>query len=56
MLTGAYISHVSVAFMIFAPIFGFLGDRYNRKWIMVGGLITWVAAVVGCSVIPKNVR
>ncbi|CAB1316850.1 unnamed protein product [Coregonus sp. 'balchen'] len=26
------------SFIILAPIFGYLGDRYNRKFIMIGGL------------------
>lgn len=27
--------------MIFAPIFGYLGDRYSRKWIMILGVALW---------------
>ena len=30
-----------VSYMIFAPIFGYLGDRYNRKIIMAGGVLMW---------------
>lgn len=30
-----------VSYMIFAPIFGYLGDRYNRKYIMAGGVLMW---------------
>ncbi|XP_043211074.1 protein spinster-like isoform X1 [Amphibalanus amphitrite] len=30
-----------VSYMIFAPLFGFLGDRYNRKWIMALGVFIW---------------
>lgn len=36
------------SFMIFAPLFGYLGDRYNRKWVMIVGITTWaVATFVG---------
>ncbi|XP_061716077.1 protein spinster isoform X2 [Cydia pomonella] len=30
-----------VAYMVFAPIFGYLGDRYSRRWIMAGGVALW---------------
>ncbi|CAD6240894.1 GSCOCG00008983001-RA-CDS [Cotesia congregata] len=30
-----------VSYMIFAPLFGYLGDRYNRKIIMSIGVFIW---------------
>ncbi|CAH1116879.1 unnamed protein product [Phaedon cochleariae] len=27
--------------MIFAPLFGYLGDRYSRRWIMAAGVFLW---------------
>ncbi|XP_044730370.1 protein spinster isoform X2 [Chrysoperla carnea] len=30
-----------ISYMIFAPIFGYLGDRYSRRWIMAIGVILW---------------
>uniref|UniRef100_A0A182MBY2 Major facilitator superfamily (MFS) profile domain-containing protein n=1 Tax=Anopheles culicifacies TaxID=139723 RepID=A0A182MBY2_9DIPT len=30
-----------LSYMIFAPVFGYLGDRYSRKWIMVLGVSLW---------------
>lgn len=30
-----------VSYMIFAPLFGYLGDRYNRKIIMSFGVFLW---------------
>ncbi|XP_053677259.1 protein spinster [Anopheles nili] len=30
-----------LSYMIFAPMFGYLGDRYSRKWIMVLGVSLW---------------
>ncbi|CAD5232105.1 unnamed protein product [Bursaphelenchus xylophilus] len=43
-----------VFFMAVAPICGWLGDRYNRKWIMVGGLLVWIAAVLASTFVPSN--
>lgn len=33
-----------ICYMIFAPIFGYLGDRYKRTWIMILGLTLWSLA------------
>ncbi|XP_019880844.2 protein spinster isoform X3 [Aethina tumida] len=30
-----------VSYMIFAPLFGYLGDRYSRRWIMGAGVFLW---------------
>lgn len=30
-----------LSYMIFAPLFGYLGDRYNRKFIMGSGVFLW---------------
>jgi len=30
-----------LSYMIFAPLFGYLGDRYSRKLIMSGGVFLW---------------
>ncbi|CAJ0598148.1 unnamed protein product [Cylicocyclus nassatus] len=35
-----------VFYMVFAPICGYLGDRYNRKMIMITGLTIWIVAVI----------
>ncbi|CAD6196344.1 unnamed protein product [Caenorhabditis auriculariae] len=35
-----------VFYMIFAPLFGYLGDRYNRKLLMIVGLAVWIVAVM----------
>ncbi|CAI5452072.1 unnamed protein product [Caenorhabditis angaria] len=43
-----------VFFIIFSPICGFLGDRYNRKWIFVVGIAIWVSAVFASTFIPAN--
>ncbi|GMT11197.1 hypothetical protein PFISCL1PPCAC_2494 [Pristionchus fissidentatus] len=41
-------------FVVISPICGYLGDRYNRKWIMAVGIFIWVAAVFGSTFIPKD--
>ncbi|CAD6197341.1 unnamed protein product [Caenorhabditis auriculariae] len=43
-----------IFFIIFSPICGFLGDRYNRKWIFVAGITIWVGAVCASTFIPSN--
>lgn len=35
-----------VFYMMFAPVCGYYGDRYNRKFIMEIGLIIWMIAVL----------
>ncbi|XP_058457620.1 protein spinster isoform X1 [Malaya genurostris] len=30
-----------LSYMVFAPVFGYLGDRYSRKWIMALGVFLW---------------
>ncbi|CAJ0950233.1 unnamed protein product, partial [Mesorhabditis belari] len=43
-----------VSFMLFSPIFGYLGDRYTRKWIMVVGILVWVLAVFASTFVAKE--
>ncbi|CAI4223387.1 unnamed protein product [Auanema sp. JU1783] len=43
-----------VFFMIFSPVCGYLGDRYNRKWIMVVGLIIWILAVLASTFVSSE--
>lgn len=35
--------------MVFAPIFGYLGDRYSRKWIMILGVALWSGTTLAGS-------
>merc|ERR1719219_270272 len=30
-----------ISYMVFAPLFGYLGDRYSRKAIMAAGVFLW---------------
>ena len=37
-----------VCYMIFAPVFGYLGDRYSRKWLLAVGIGFWsLSTLVG---------
>ncbi|KAL3984566.1 Major Facilitator Superfamily protein [Acanthocheilonema viteae] len=41
-------------YMVVAPLCGFLGDRCNRKWVMIIGIATWILAVIASSFVPAN--
>lgn len=30
-----------ISYMLFAPAFGYLGDRYSRRWNMISGVALW---------------
>ena len=38
-----------ISFMLFSPIFGYLGDRCTRKYIMAIGIFLWSAFVLAGS-------
>ena len=44
-----------ISYMIFSPIFGYLGDRYNRKYIMGGGIALWSLLTLSGSFVGKDV-
>ena len=41
---GYLVAAFTVTYMIIAPIFGWLGDRYARKWIAGAGVAVWSIA------------
>ncbi|XP_053207305.1 protein spinster homolog 1-like [Panonychus citri] len=43
-----------VSYMIMAPIFGYLGDRYSRKYLMAAGILFWSMTTYLGSIIPAN--
>lgn len=43
------------SFLLLAPLFGYLGDRYNRKYIMIGGLSVWLLTATASSFVNKSV-
>ncbi|MEQ2187030.1 hypothetical protein GOODEAATRI_000372 [Goodea atripinnis] len=44
------------SFMVAAPIFGYLGDRFNRKVILSCGIFFWSVVTLLSSFISKEVR
>ena len=38
-----------VCYFASAPIFGFLGDRYSRKWLMAFGVVAWGICTLASS-------
>lgn len=44
------------SFMVAAPIFGYLGDRFNRKIILSCGIFFWSAVTFSSSFITEQVR
>lgn len=44
------------SFMVAAPIFGYLGDRFNRKAILSCGIFFWSTVTLLSSFISKEVR
>ena len=35
-----------VSYMLFSPVFGYLGDRFTRKYIISGGILAWAACTL----------
>lgn len=44
-----------LCYMLAAPFFGYLGDRYNRKVILGAGIFFWSAVTLGTSFISESV-
>ena len=43
-----------VSYMLLSPVVGYLGDRFNRKIIILVGLISWTLVVLLSSFIPGD--
>ncbi|XP_078539677.1 protein spinster homolog 3-like [Lissotriton helveticus] len=41
-------------FLVAAPLFGYLGDRYNRKTIIAIGIVLWSGVTLGSSFITES--
>lgn len=42
----------TLVYLLMAPVFGYLGDRFNRKYLMSFGIICWSAATLIGSFMP----
>ncbi|XP_028400378.1 protein spinster homolog 3-like [Dendronephthya gigantea] len=52
---GGLLQTIFIAsYMIFAPIFGYLGDRYSRKFIMIFGLVIWSLTTFLSTLVNKH--
>ena len=45
-----------ISYMLLAPLFGYLGDRYSRKAIIIFGISFWSFATFIGSFVPNNVK
>ncbi|XP_075677936.1 protein spinster homolog 1-like isoform X2 [Dermatophagoides pteronyssinus] len=43
-----------VSYMIFSPLFGFLGDRYSRKYIIIFGVTFWSTMTLASSFVQPH--
>lgn len=43
-----------ISYMLLSPIFGYLGDRYNRKRAMIFGIILWSLVTLMGSFVPAD--
>jgi MFS family permease len=43
-----------MSYMLLSPVFGYLGDRYNRKYIMAGGILFWSLITLAGSFIGRE--
>lgn len=46
---GSLVSAFVLGYFIFSPIFGFLGDRFDRRRVMAAGLLGWSVATACTS-------
>ena len=44
------------SYMVLAPLFGYLGDRYSRKWIIICGISFWSLMTLFGSFVPRDVN
>ncbi|XP_017684345.1 PREDICTED: protein spinster homolog 3 isoform X4 [Lepidothrix coronata] len=52
--TGLLQTVFTLCYMLAAPIFGYLGDRYNRKIILGAGILFWSGVTLGSSFITES--
>ena len=44
-----------ISYMLLSPLFGYLGDRYNRTIIMSVGITGWAAVTLASSFVDRQV-
>ena len=53
-LKGLIQTSFIVSYMIFAPLFGYWGDRYSRKYLMAFGVLFWSLTTLFGSFVPSD--
>ena len=43
-----------ICYFASAPLFGFLGDRYSRKWLIISGIFIWSCCTMASSFMPVS--
>ena len=43
-----------ICYFIGAPAFGYLGDRYSRKWLIILGIVMWSSSIMVSSFMPVS--
>jgi len=43
-----------LTYMAFSPINGYLGDRINRKYLLITGILIWLVSTIGGSFVPRG--
>lgn len=43
-----------ISYMVFAPIFGYMGDRYSRRVIMAFGVLLWSITTLAGSFMVRR--
>jgi len=51
-MAGLLQTAFAICFFLSALIFGFLGDRYSRKWLIIGSVFTWGCCSLIASFMP----
>jgi MFS family permease len=54
-LIGMIVGVSLIAHAICMPIFGYLADKYPRKWILIGGASVWALAEIAVYFSPRNI-
>ncbi|VDK84788.1 unnamed protein product [Dibothriocephalus latus] len=54
-LLGLLQTSFIVSYMSLSPVFGYLGDRWKRKYLIVIGLTLWSVVTLASSFVPPNV-
>jgi MFS family permease len=52
---GLLLTLFVLANLLTAPVFGYLGDRFNRRSILIFGVLFWSTATLAGSFVPSSV-